>query len=170
MSVVPTPPTILAAIIADVKYGFNPSTPSNVTTVHDTRRWWNNMATFLKFFRRETPDLQPGKINGAMCYQIGTEEVEAPEWFRFYEINEFEIHMIAGVQDSGGLTFKEFDAQVEAVRNKLRLDRAVFGNTEKTSPVIHKEGPRSNKLDFADFTVWEAFLRLKAEGVEVKFA
>jgi hypothetical protein len=170
MSATPTIATIRTAIVTAVKAAMNPGTPGNVTTVHDYRRFWRDEQKFNSLFRRVAPDLLPGKLNGWMVYAGTTREEESREWGRFYQIHKFQLEGFAGLQDAGGLTEKEFRDQVEVVRDNLRLNLAVFGNTERTSPVVQVDFFGPEKVQYGDATVWLAILTLEAEGIENKFA
>lgn len=169
MSATPTITTIRSAIVTAVKAALNPGTPANATTVHDYRRFWRDEQKFNSLFRRATPDLLPGKLNGWMVYAGPTREEESREWGRFYQVHKFYLEGFAGIQDAGSLTEKEFRNQVEVVRDNLRLNLAVFGNTERTSPVIQLESFGPEKAQFGDAMVWLAVMSLEAEGIENKF-
>lgn len=170
MPATPTIPTIRSAIVLAIKTAMNAGTPANVLTVHPYWRFWRDEQKFMALFRRTAPDLLPGKINGWMVRRGATEEIETEEWFRFYQLHRFEMIGYAGVQDddASGLTEKDFQDQVEAVRDQLRLSGGVFTNTERTSPVVQVESVKP--VTIGQYTCWEAFLSLKAEGIENKFS
>ncbi len=167
MAASPTVAAITSAIVTAVKSALNPGDPTKVKTVHDYRRWWFEEDLFRKFFVRPSDDLLPGKINGWMVFRKSTREVETEERWRFYQIHRFELHGLMGVKDADATANeKAFQAQVEAVRDNIRLNTSIFGNMERTAPVCQVEVMDVQRE--IEPTCWWAVLSLEAEGIETK--
>lgn len=168
MAATPTLTAIRNAIRDAIRSALNPATPANATTVHVYRRFWRDEAKFNSLFRRAAPDLMPGKINGWMIQRARTQEIETEERWRFYQLHRFELYGYMGVQDEDATaTENVFQDQIEAIRDNLRLNLAVFGNTERTVPVTQVE--RVELATVGDSTCWFGLLTLEAEGIETKF-
>jgi hypothetical protein len=168
MAMSPTVPTILAAIQTAIKSAMNSGTPSNVLTVHVKRRFWRDADKFRSIFIRQSPDLLPGRVNGWIIYRESTRVIEAEERWRFYAIHRIAIQGYMGVADADSAADQAaFEAQVEAVRDNLRLNTNVFGKAERTVPdteVLESSTP----VTIGDVTAWHANLSLEAEATEVK--
>lgn len=161
--------TIRSAIVTEVKEALNPLLPGNVTTVHSYRRFWRDALKFNSLFKRVSPDLLPGKINGWMIYRTATRVEEALERWRFYSIHRFTLEGYMGIQDAD-VTSDElaFENQIEVIRDNLRLNRSVFGNMEKTTADVEVESIEAGTVPLGDATCWRAILTLEAEAIEVK--
>lgn len=167
MAASPSLDTLRAAIVTEIKKAMNAATPANVLTVHSYRRFWRDVQKFNSLFRRASPDLLPGKLNGWMVTRTRTREVETAERWRFYELHRFELHGYFGVQDEDPLaTEKVFQDQIEVVRDNLRLNTSVFGNMERVEPVTQVE--QIAPVTIGDFTCWYALLTLETEAIETK--
>lgn len=168
MGATPTIPTLRAAIASAIKSALNPGSPGTVNTVHEYRRFWRDEDKFRSLFQR-ADSILTGKINGWMLYRAGTREVEAPEWFRFYQLHRFELHGYMGVQDTvAGSKETDFHDQIEVIRDNLRLNTAVFVTTEQTRPEVHVD--QVERYDLGQVTTWHAILSLEPEAIENKFA
>lgn len=168
MALAPTVAAIRAAIITQVKAALNPGTPGNVTTVHDRRRFWRDASKFNSVFRRVSPDLLPGKVNGWMIFRTATEEVETDERWRFYGLHTFELHGYMGVQDEDATSDERaFQDQIEVIRGNCRLSAAIFGNMERVVPAV-QVAEAAVPVTIGEVTAWYSRLTLRAEGIEVK--
>lgn len=167
MAASPTVAVITAAIVTATKEALNAGDPTKVKTVHARRRWWMEEASFRSIFVRPADDLLPGKINGWMWWRKSTREVETEERWRFYQIHRFEGHGFMGVKDADSTCDEAaFQAQIEAIRDKIRLNTAIFGNMERTAPVCQVELMEVTKD--LEPTCWYCVLSLEAEGIETK--
>lgn len=164
----PTVPTILSAVSLAVRTAMNAGTPANVLTVHTKRRFWRDAQKFKTLFIRQSPDLLPGRVNGWIIYRDGVRAEEAEERWRFYSIHKVVLEGYMGVADGDGSGDQAaFDAQIEAIRDGLRLNTSVFGNTERTLPDVQGE-EISTPVTIGDMTCWYARLTLEAEATEIK--
>lgn len=165
--------TIRNAVVTAIKTAMNPGTPGNVTTVNDYRRFWRDRNYFDSLFKRPVTDLAGwrGLINGWMI-NITAKEREAPEFFRFYRLYRIECHGYMGVQDNTNTTTpknqKDFIDQVEAVGDQLRMNTAIFGNTEETTPVSQVE--QMDVVEIADYRCWYALVTLECEAIDTRFS
>lgn len=171
----PTLSTIRNEVVSCIKTGMNSGSPSSVATVHDYQRFWRDDAKFQSLFKRSQSDLSGwrGLVNGWMV-KITSTEVEAKEFFRFYIKYRIELHGYLAVKDVDAntptpKTQKDFLDQVDAIKDALRMNTTIFGNTEDTSPV--------SQFDDADVVTigggircWFAKLTLEAEAIDTKFA
>ncbi len=167
----PASPTIAAirsAVATEIRKAMNAGVPGNVLTVHEYRRFWRDAQKFASLFKRQSPDLLPGKINGWIVFRSRTREVETEERWRFYQLHRFEMHGYMGVQDADATSDeKAFQDQVELIRDNLRLNTGVFGNMERTVPVVQAETV-SDPVEIGDVTCWYTLLSLEAEAIETK--
>ena len=167
MAMSPTIPTILAAVALEVKTAMNP-TFANVTTVHTKRRFWRDDLKFNALFKRVSPDLLPGRVNGWIIYRDATRAEESDHRWRFWSIHKIALEGYMAVNDGDATADQSaFDAQIEAIRDRLRLNVSVFGNTEKTLPDTQVE-QSSEPVLIGNVTAWYARLSLEVEAVEVK--
>jgi hypothetical protein len=168
MAMSPTVPTILSAVSLVVRTAMNSGSPGNVLTVHTRRRFWRDSAKFASLFKRQSPDLLPGRINGWLLYRGSTRPEEAEERWRFYSLHRIVLDGYMGVNDADGSSDQAaFVTQIEAIRDGLRLSTAVFGNTERTLPDVEVEEDAS-PVTIGDVTCWYARLSLEVEASEVK--
>lgn len=169
----PTLSTLRDAISLAIRTGMNPGSPSSVKTVNDYRRFWRDRNYFDSLMKRQAGDLSGfvGLINGWMIWIRSTEE-EAPEFFRFYVKYRVELHGYMGVQDVTNTTTpktqKDFLDQVDAVKDQLRLNTTIFGNTEVTTPVSQLE--ECDVVEIAEYRCWHALLSLECEAVDTRFS
>lgn len=166
MALVPSLPTLRTAIVTQVKLALNPGTPANVLVVHDKRVYWRDAAKFRSIFLRQAPDLLPDTYNGWLIYRVATRAIETPERFRFYGIHKFQIEGYFGVTDDND-SQKTFADQIEVIRDNIRLNTAIFGDTEKVLPDTQVEID-AEPVGIGNITAWHAILTLEAEGIEVK--
>ena len=170
----PSLSTIRNAVITAIKTGMNSSSPSNVVTVHDYRRFWRDQAKFLSLFTRSASDVAGwrGLVNGWMV-RITSREVEAKELFRFYIKYRIEMHGYLAVKDVDAnhatpKTEKDFLDQVDDIKDQLRMNTSIFGNTEETSPVSQLE--TTEVVEIAEIRCWYALLSLECEAIDTKFS
>lgn len=170
----PSLSTIRDAVVLAIKTAMNPSTPSNVATVQSYRRFWRDQDKFNSFFKRTVTDVSGwrGLINGWMV-KITSREVEAKELFRFYVKYRIEMHGYLGVKDVDASnptpkTEKDFLDQIDDIKDQLRLNTTVFGNTEETSPVTQLEN--TDVVEIAGYACWYALLSLECEAIDTKFS
>jgi hypothetical protein len=167
MSMSPTVPSILSAIATVIKTAMNPGHPSRVTTVHTKRRFFRDPEKFNELFRRANNDSPTQPINGWLVYRQSTRPLEADERWRFYSIHRIRLEGFLAVADDTTLDQAAFDAQIEAIRDGLRLSTSVFGTMERTLPdseVIEASTP----ILIGNVTAWHAVLGLEVQGVETK--
>ena len=169
MALSPLLATIRSAIVTEVKTALNPVTPGDVLTCHDYRRFWRDALKFNTLFKRQAPDLLPGKINGWMVYRTATEVQESEERWRFYSLHRFTLEGYMGIQDADVTSDERaFENQIEVIRDRLRLNRSVFGNMEKTVADVTVESIEPGTVPLGDASCWRAILTLEAEAIEVK--
>ena len=172
----PTIGTIRSAIVTAIKSALNSGAPGTVTTVSAYRRFWRDQQKFEAIALRTDSggDVPAGTLNFWMVTRHATKEVEAESWYRFFELHRFRMYGYMGVQDittgpgagSGTPSEQMFQDQIENIRDNLRLNTAVFGNTEKTSPVV--QVLQFERVEIGQAGAWEAILELEAEGIEEK--
>src|SRR5262249_17873905 len=129
---------------------------------------------FDSLFKRSSSDLSgwQGLINGWMMNIVAREE-EAPEWFRFYTKYRFELEGFLGVQDVNAVhatpkTQQDFIDHVEPVRDQLRLNTTIFGNTEATTPVAQVE--EMDVVEIGEYRCWHAKVTFECESIATKFS
>lgn len=170
MAASPTLDALKDAIALVVKTVLNSSTPSAVNTVHTKKRFFRDQAKFESFFKRAdtaSPSLK-GKINGWNIYRDRTQEIETDERWRFYQIHSIKVEGFFAIQDSESFISADvFEAQIEAIRDALRLSTAVFGNTERVSPVVQVD-VANELIQVGEVSAWHAVLSLEVEGIETK--
>lgn len=175
MARTPALSTIRDAVVTAIKTAMNPTTPSNVVTVHDYQRFWRDKDKFDSMFKRSQSDVSAwrGLINGWMI-RITSREVEAKEYFRFYIKYRIELHGYMGIKDTSvsdasPKTQKDFLDQIDLIKDQLRLNATVFGNTEETSPVTQLE-----QMEHVDpgvgYACWFALLSLECEAIDTRFS
>ena len=167
MSMAPTVPAILAAVETVVKAAMNPVAPSRVQTTHVKRVFWRDQKKFQSLFKRTVDDSPTQPVNGWMIYRASTKPIEAEERWRFYSIHRIRMEGFLAVADDTALDQAAFDAQIELVRDGLRLSTAVFGTMEKVLPdteVLESSTP----ILIGEITAWHAVLEIEVQGVEVK--
>lgn len=165
----PLVPAILSAIQSAVKSALNVGSPSSVVTVHTKRRFWRDAQGFNSIFKR-TDGSANGRVNGWMIYRATTRVEEAAERWRFYAIHKILLEGWMSVADADASWDQAaFDAQIEVIRDNLRLNTNVFNNAEYTTPDTEVE-EASTPVTIGDHTCWYARLSLESEAVEVKSA
>ena len=173
MAASPTLDAIREAIRTAIKSALNSGSPASVDgVVHPYRRFWRDEDKFRSLFKRTDAGTFLGLINGWMVTRTRTREEETEERWRFYQIHRFELEGFMGVQDGPTVkTEKDFQDQIEAIRDNLRLNigtGSVFGNTERSAPVTQVEDVSVGTMKNSDSTCWRALLSLEAEGIETK--
>lgn len=171
MAASPTLDAIRERIRTLIKSALNSGSPASVdNVVHPYRRFWRDEDKFRQLFKRTDAGAFLGLINGWMVTRMRTREEETEERWRFYQIHRFELMGYMGIQDGTTVkTEKDFQDQIELIRDNLRLDigaGSVFGNTERTVPVTQVE--QVIPVTIGDSTCWHALLSLEAEGIETK--
>lgn len=163
----PTLTTLKANIKTEVKKAILPGDPAAVDKiVHTRRRFWRDLDKFKSLFRRSDAGFVD-VINGWQIWRNRTRPVETPERWRFYQLHTFTLEGYAGVQDEGVFTQNDFDNQVEAIRDELRLDRTIFNNMERTIADVEVVS-FGDAILLGDFTCWRAQLQLTCEAIETK--
>lgn len=166
--------TLRDAVVLAIKTGMNSGTPSAVVSVQDYRRFWRDRNYFDSLFKRSQSDLAGwrGLINGWQV-EISSTEEEAKEFFRFYIKYKITLHGYLGIKDVDAntptpKTLKDFLDQVDAIKDQLRMNTTIFGNTEETSPVSQLE--EMDVVSIAEYTCWYAKLTLVCEAIDTRFS